>query len=250
MSIESDGGPVFINHDSTVRSAQRCHLYNMELSCLRSKGLFSHIGLKNFPPNSNNKTRKPHGRGVWRHITDMFLLRWADSCWLEVRLHFCRGHCRLTGMGAENKCRPHRLLSLFHSFWDPTILRRICTASVLLPGLSCSHTQMKYSWNLRCHFTSLTASSALLPLLCSHPWVIPLLQSTFSALSRTQGRILSPLPCISSKTVRQTIRAVKWQAHCLSPKPGLPLLYKLSHIFPVVNLKPVRWCTIGYLADV
>ena len=26
---------------------------------------------------------------------------------------------------------------------------------------------------------------------------------------RTQGRILSPLPCISSKTVRQTIRAVK-----------------------------------------
>lgn len=125
MSIESDGGPVFINHDSTVRSAQRCHLYNMELSCLRNKGLFSRIGLKNFPPNSNNKTRKPHGRGVWRHITEMFLLRWADSCWLEVRLRFCRGHCRLTGMGAENKCRPHRLLSLFHSFWDPTILRRI-----------------------------------------------------------------------------------------------------------------------------
>lgn len=132
----------------------------------------------------------------------------------------------------------------------PPLSGGFCTASVLLPGPILFHTQMKYSWNLRCHFTSLTTSSALFPLLCSPPWIIPLPQSTFSALSRTQGRTLSPLPCISSKTVRQTIRAGKWQAHCLSPKLGLPLLYKLSHIFPVVNLKPVRWCTIGYLADV
>lgn len=125
MSIESDGGRVIRNHDSTVRSARWCHLRNMELSCLRNKGLFSCIGLKNFPPNSNNKTCKPHGHGVWRHITEMFLLRWAGSCWREIRLRFCRGNCRCMGMGAENKHCPHRLLSLFYSFWGPTTLRRI-----------------------------------------------------------------------------------------------------------------------------
>lgn len=134
MSIESDGGPVVRNHDSTVRSAWWCHLRNMELSCLRNKGLFSRIGLKNFPPNSNNKTWKPHGRGVWRHITEMFLLRWAGSCWREIRLRFCRGNCRRMGMGAENKhCLTDCCLRFIRSEVPP-LSGGFCTASVLLPG--------------------------------------------------------------------------------------------------------------------
>lgn len=54
----------------------------------------------------------------------------------------------------------------------------------LLLGLSCFHTQMKYSWNLRGHFTSLATSFKLFALLSPLNNTSPLILNSVS-LSKT-----------------------------------------------------------------
>lgn len=174
----------------------------------------------------------------------MFLHQWA-SCYCFCSNIFCRGNCRYVSIG-ENKHIPHSLLSLFNSFTRLIILRRILCCScfaagpILFPFPNQVFLEFKVSLYQPDHKFPIVSSALLMPWNNASPWILNLL-----TLPRTQRRLMSPQPVHVFKKVRQTSKAVKWQTHCLSPTLGLPLLYKLSHIFPVVNLKPVRWCTIG-----
>lgn len=156
---------------------------------------------------------------------------------------FCSGNCRYVG---ENKHIPHRLLALFYSVMKLITWRRIlccfCFAAglVLCPDPSEVFLECKVSFCKPDHKFHIVPSALLSPLTNTFPSI-----PNSVPLCRTQKRIVSPVPLHIFKQGRQLNKAVKWQAHCLSPMLGLPLLYKLSHIFPVVNLKPVRWCTIG-----
>lgn len=146
---------------------------------------------------------------------------WAGSYWLEMACLCCSGNCRCMRMGGEKKSTRHRLLSLFYSFTRRIFLKRILgcfcfvAGPILFPYPTAAVLELKVSFSpARPQVPHCFLSSAL-SLNNNSPWI----RNSVSQ-SKTQKRILSPLPLHVFKKGKTAQRSSKMTGPLFEPNAG------------------------------